>query len=141
MFSTLLDLHKVSFDLDPVPLGDLLEFRFEHRDDHKAYMRSLRGFMVELAETDGAGDREQLLRERLQEIGDAAHGLRSVTRSLGKTVGGFSLGLVGTAWSAASGDILGAVLGAAGVTLGLVPSGRGPATAYSYLFASQRRFA
>jgi len=137
-----LDLNQVSFDLDPVPLDELLEFRLEHGDSHKAYMRSLRGFMSELAEVDDVGDRERVLRERLQEIDDAAHDLRRVTRrSLGKTAGGFSLGLAGAAWSVASGDILGALLGAAGVTLGLVPERRGPATAYSYLFASQRRFA
>ena len=136
-----LDLHQVSFDLDPVPLDELLEFRFEHEDSHKAYMQGLRGFMAELAEIDSAGDRERRLRERLQEIDNAAHDLRRVTRrSLGKTAGGFSLGLAGAAWSATSGDILGALLGAASVTLGLVPERRGPATAYSYLFASQRRF-
>lgn len=137
-----LDLHQVSFDLDPVPLDELLEFRLEHEDSHKAYMQSLRGFMAELAKIDSAGDRERRLRERLQEIDDAAHDIRRVTRhSLGKTAGGFSLGLAGAAWSATSGDILGALLSAAGVTLGLVPERRGPATAYSYLFASQRRFA
>ena len=37
-----LDLHQVSFDLDPVPLDELLEFRYEHRDGHKAYIRNLR---------------------------------------------------------------------------------------------------
>lgn len=137
-----LDLHRVSFDLDPVPLDDLLEFRDEHRDGHKAYMRNLRGFMAELAQIDDTGDREGLLRERLQEIDDAARDLRRVTpRSLVKTRGGFSLGLAGTAWSAAGGDILGMLLGAGGVTLGLVPNRPGPATAYSYLFASQRQFA
>ena len=137
-----LDLHQVSFDLDPVPLDDLLEFRDEHRDGHKAYMRDLRGFMAELAQIDDTGDRERLLRERLQEIDDAAHDLRRVTRrSLVKTRGGFSLGLAGTAWSLAGGDILGMLLGAAGVTLGLVPDRPGTATAYSYLFASRRRFA
>ena len=137
-----LDLHQVSFDLDPVPLDDLLEFRAEHRDAHKTYMRNLRGFMAELALIDNVGDREGLLRERLQEIDDAAHQLRRVTRrSLGKTLGGFSLGLAGTAWSLASGDVLGALLGAGGVKSGLVPDRQGLATAYSYLFASQRRFA
>ena len=137
-----LDLHQVSFDLDPVPLDDLLEFRAEHRDAHKTYMRNLRGFMAELALIDDIGDREELLLERLQEIDDAAHDLRRVTRrSLGKTLGGFSLGLAGTAWSLAGGDILGALLGAGGVKSGLVPDRPGPATAYSYLFASQREFA
>ncbi|MCQ3804229.1 MAG: hypothetical protein KTV45_09005 [Acidimicrobiia bacterium] len=67
-----LDLHQVSFDLDSVPLDDLLEFRDEHRAGYKGLHAEPGGFMAELAQIDDTGNREELLRERLQEIDDAA---------------------------------------------------------------------
>ena len=47
-----LDLEPVSFDLAAIPLDDVLEFRTEHGNAHRAYMRDLRNFMAELAEID-----------------------------------------------------------------------------------------
>ena len=44
------DLKPVSFDMDSVPLDELLQFRSEHQAAHRAYMRDLRGFMAELAD-------------------------------------------------------------------------------------------
>ena len=134
-----LDLHRVAFDLDPVPLDELLEFREAYGDGYKTYMRDLRRFTVELAWIDDKADREALLRDRLQEIDAAACDLRRTTRrSVGKTLGTFSLGLVGTAWSLARGDILGALLKAGGAIWGLVPDRSRTATAYSYIFDAQR---
>lgn len=135
-----LDLQQVSFDLDPVPLDDLLEFREEHQDAHKAYIRNLHGFMTELARIDEPGDREALLLERQQEIDDAAHSLRRATRrSLSKNLTGFSLGLAGAGWSIATGDPLGALLGTAGLAVTLTPDLPDEVSAYSYIFAAQRR--
>ena len=75
-----LDLEPVSFDLDSVPLDDLLQFRAEHRDAHRAYMRDLRGFMSKLADVHPLEEREALLLERRQELADAAHDLQRSTR-------------------------------------------------------------
>ena len=47
-----LDLEPVSFDLTPIPLDEILEFREANRYSHRAYMRDLRRFMVELADID-----------------------------------------------------------------------------------------
>ena len=58
-----LDLQQVSFDLDPIPLHDLLDFREEHQDAHKTYMRDLHRFMTELALIDEPDKREALLLE------------------------------------------------------------------------------
>ena len=44
------DLEPVSFDMESVPLDELLQFRAEHQAEHRAYMRDLRGFMAELAD-------------------------------------------------------------------------------------------
>ena len=139
-----LDLEPVSFDLDSVPLDDLLQFRTEHRDAHRAYMRDLRGFMSELADVHPLEEREALLLERRQELADAAHDLqRSTRRALGKNLPSWSLGIAGTAWSATTGDPIGMVLGAAGLipsVLGARGGDSNKVTAYSYLFQVERAF-
>lgn len=136
-----LDLQQVSFDLDPVPLDDLLEFRQDHQQAHKAYMRDLHRFMTELAEIEDAASRKVLLQERREEINDAGHHLRrSTRRSLRKNLAGFSLGITGTAWSMTTGDILGTLLAVAGVAVTATPDYPPPATAYSYIFATQRQY-
>ena len=55
-----LDLEPVSFNLATIPLDDVLAFRREHEDAHRAYMRDLRGFMAELAEIDNPDERERV---------------------------------------------------------------------------------
>lgn len=49
-----LDLEPVTLDLSTIPLEDVLQLREEHREAHKAYMRSLRGFLVELGRISAA---------------------------------------------------------------------------------------
>ena len=98
-----LDLEPVSFNLDSVPLDELLEFRTEHQAAHRAYMRDLRGFMAELADIDLPEERKALLLQRRREIADMAHDLQSSTRrALGRNLPSWSLGLAGSAWSLAS---------------------------------------
>lgn len=136
-----LDLEPVSFDLGPVPLDDVLEFREEQRLSHRAYVRDLRRFMSELAAIDEQEERERALVERRQEIADTAHELqRSTRRSIGKNLGGFGFGLAGAAWGLATGDPLGFALTAGGMTAGLVPGKSAPASAYSYVFSVNRQF-
>ncbi|GJM36939.1 MAG: hypothetical protein R8F63_20275 [Acidimicrobiales bacterium] len=141
-----LDLEPVTFDLDPVPLDEVLEFRASHGPEHKTYMRDLRRFLAELCTVPEKGDRMQLLLERRQELADNAHDLqRSSRAALGRNLSSWSLGLAGAAWSAASGDPIGMALGTAGL---VVPQVVGaalpepqPVAAYSYLFSAQRQFA
>ena len=132
------DLEPVSFNLDPVPLDELLQFRAEHQAAHRAYMRDLRGFMAELADVSLPEEREALLLQRRQEISDAAHDLqRSTRRALGRNLPSWSFGLAGGVWSATTGDPLGLVLAALGLVSGVLGSGGGDSNkvaAYSYLF-------
>ena len=138
------DLEAVSFDLDPVPLDELLQFREETRGTHRAYMRDLRAFMDELAEYDDPNERRFLLLERRQEISDAAHDLQRTTRRAFKlNLPSWSLGIAGSVWSAANMDPLGAVLSAAGLFTGRQDSnvaGASKVSAYSYLFRVARTF-
>ena len=140
-----LDLEPVSFNLDSVPLDELLQFRSEYQAAHQAYMRDLRGFVSELAEIDLPEERESLLLQRRQEISDVAHELqRSTRRALGINLASWSLGIAGSAWSATTGDPVGAVLAALGLGSGIAGSlgaASAKVTAYSYLFQVEHTFA
>lgn len=137
-----LDIEPVSFDLDLIPLDDVLQFRVEHQEAHRMYMRNLRGFMSELAEIEEFSERESLLLERQQEIADLA---RDIQRSTGKTLGGkslpsWSLGIAGSIWSFANCDIIGTVLGLVGLAPGKSAGTDNIAGAYSYLFQAEEAF-
>ncbi len=139
------DLEPVSFNMDLVPLDELLQFRAEHRASHRAYMRDLRGFMAELADFSLPQEREAHLLQRRQEIADAAHDLqRSTRRELKRNLPSWSFGLAGAAWSAASGDPLGTVFSALGLGSDILASqgaDSNKVTAYSYLFQVGNTFA
>lgn len=136
-----LDLEPVSFDLSAIPLDDVLQFRLEHQDAHRAYMRDLRSFMEELAVVDDSNERERALLQRRRELADAAHDIqRSCRRALGKDLSAWSLGIAGGVMAVASGDPVGLVLSAAGLIVGMVPNEQRQVSAYSYLFAVERSF-
>lgn len=139
------DLEPVSFNMDSVPLDELMQFRVEHRVAHKTYMRDLRGFMAELAEVNLPEEREALLLERRQEISDAAHDLQRSTRmALRRNLPSWSFGLAGGVWSATTGDPLGLIFSALGLASGIWGSKATDSTkvsAYSYLFQAERTFA
>ena len=138
------DLEQVSFNMDSVPLDELLQFRSEHRVAHRSYMRDLRGFMAELAEVSLPEEREALLLQRRREIADAAHDLqRSTRRALGRNLPSWSFGLAGGVWSATAGDPFGLVLAALGLVSGILGSTGADSNrvaAYSYLFRVEHTF-
>ena len=133
------DLQTVSFDLDLIPLDEVIQFRQEHHTSYRAYMRNLRGFIDELSEVD-AGAREILLLERQQELEDAAHDIRRATRqAFRKNLPPMLLGIAGSAWALAAGDPVGLLLSGLGTAWGLAGGGQQEkVTAYSYLFSVQR---
>lgn len=136
-----LDVEPVSFDLTSVPLDDILEFRHEHRDSHRLYVRDLHRFMAELAGIEDAHDREQLLVERRQEIADAAHDLqRSTRRWLGRNLAAFTFGLAGAAWDLIRGDPVGFALDFGDLLSDIAPGHSVPITAYSYIFQVRQQF-
>ena len=136
-----LDLEPVSLDLSLIPLDDVLQLREEHRDAHKEYMRSIRGFMLELGQIKDPKDRDAALLQRRQDIADMAHdNRRLMRRSVGKGLASWSLGVVGGLWSAATGDVFGLAVGALGLGTGLIPVPSRTVGAYSYLFAVTSAF-
>ncbi len=136
-----LDLEPVTLDLSAVPLEEVLQLRDDHREAHRAYMRSLRGFLVELGRLSDPVEREAAILERRQEIADMAHDNRcSVGRSVGKSLTSWSMGIAGGVWSAANGDLLGTAVGALGLGADLVPGSADTVGTYSYLFAATSAF-
>lgn len=136
-----LDLEPVTLDLTSIPLDDVLQFRAEHQAAYHAYMRDLRGFMVELAEIDDPDEREVVLLERRQEIADTAHDIQRATRRrLGKNLASWSLGIAGGVWSFSTGDPIGLALTAIGFIPGIVSRQSNKVGAYSYIFSAHRAF-
>ena len=136
-----LDLEEVSFDLSRVPLDDVLDFRIEHRDLHRAYMRDLLGFLVQLASIDSFDDREHALRERRKEIVDAAADIRrAAAHEFQHCLGSWSLGISGFAWSLAAGGALSTVLGAVKWVWDRLGKREETVTAYQYLFAAEAKW-
>lgn len=136
-----LDLEEVSFDLSSVPLDDVLDFRLEHRDLHRAYTRDLLGFLVQLASIDGFEDRERALRERRKEIIDAVADIRrAAAREFHHRLGSWSLGISGFAWPLAAGGALSTVLGAVKWIWDRLGTRDETVTAYQYLFASEAKW-
>lgn len=131
-----LDLEPVTLDLSTIPRRCS-----SHREAHKAYMRSLQGFLAELGRISDPAEREAALLERRQKIADLAHdNRRSVGRSVGKSLASWSMGIAGGVWSVETGDILGTTVGALRLGAGLVPGSAETVGAYSYLFAVTNAF-
>lgn len=134
------DLKFVGVDLGPVPIDEVLSFRREHLDQHKAYARSVRRFVRELSLL-GENDRLAAIAEREQELTEMANALANTASKAWKQPASFALSVAGAAWTFTTGDLLGAVL-AAGAALAGYTSGSLPEVgAYSYLFEARRRYA
>jgi hypothetical protein len=133
------DLNVIGVDLEGVPLDEIFDYRRQHHEEHKRYMRNLRQFVGELSMT-GAEERTTLYEERVKELREAAETLVAQVRRAWKvpaTAAGFSVGIAGAGWSLAGGDDVGALLSLTGLGAGLYSllSGSDHGSAYSYLFS------
>jgi hypothetical protein len=133
-----LDLEQVTLNLTPIPLDEVLDFRRQYGAEHRAYVRDLRHFVRDLASLDRS-DREQAFADRREALADTADQLRGLVRKAWRRpLASFGLGIAGSAVTLASGNPLGAALGAASALLGLHRQAD-PASAYTYLFRAQDR--
>jgi hypothetical protein len=137
-----LDLEHVGLNVGPVPLDDILAFRAEHLDEHKAYTRRLRQFLGELSATVDAESRVDLLIERREELADEARRLQKQARtSIHANLGSFGLGIAGAVWSMTGNDAIGALLGVGSLAVGLgTLRSSDTVGAYSYLFSASNQF-
>jgi hypothetical protein len=135
------DLATASVDLDAVPLDEVLDFRRQHKVEHRAYLVNLRRFVDEIATADPA-DRRRLLDQRQAELDEQARGLRRLALDAFKkptNAAGFALGLTGATWSLVTGNPIPAGLAALGAIVRLFPS-RNTGSAYSYIFRAHRQW-
>ena len=96
------DLQPVTLDLELVPLDEVLGYREENQNAHRAYMRDVRRFATDLACAADTGEREELFQKRREEISAARHELRrSARKAFGKNLAAWSFGLAGSWWSLA----------------------------------------
>lgn len=119
------ELSAVTLNLSQVGVDDILDFRARHRSEFRAHVLALRALLASAPASGGLADRRAALV-------DEAHRLRELQRRRWpKLATSVSLGVIGAAWTLASGDLLGALIGAAGSQL--LPVGPTPVCAYTFI--------
>jgi hypothetical protein len=134
------DLNAVGVDLGAVPIDEILSFRRENVGAFTEYRRSIRLFAYELNRM-AKEEKELAFEDRQAKLDEMAAELKRASRKAWKKPASFALGFTGAAWTAVSGDPLGAVLAGAGAILGLEGSEKVDVGAFSYLFRAHERYA
>lgn len=134
------DLKVVGVDLGSVPIDEVLSFRRDHLDQHKAYVRAVRRFVRELSLL-GEKERAAALAEREEELSEMAQELQNTARKAWKQPASFALSVAGAAWTYTTGDHIGAALAAGAAVAGFSPAPTQEVGAYSYLFKARGRYA
>jgi len=133
------DLKFVGVDLGAVPIDEVLSFRREHLDQHKAYARAVRRFVRELSLL-GAEDQAAALTEREEELTELADALSTTASKVWKQPASFALSAAGAAWTFTTGDPVGAILAAGAAATGYSSGSSIEVGAYSYLFDARRQY-
>jgi hypothetical protein len=133
-----LDLQTVGVDLAEVPLDEVLEFRRENLSAHRKYATEIRRYVRDLSLISDK-ERKRELRVRQEEIRDLAESLKGLSKKTWKKKAGFALSIAGAAWSAKTGNPIGAALAAGGAILGFQSTAK-EAGAYSYIFRARGRY-
>jgi hypothetical protein len=123
----------VGVDLAPVPIDEVLDFRRQHLEEHRAYARKVRQFVRELSALPEE-QRREAFEDRQEELDERARDLKGTSRQAWKRPAGFALTLAGASWTAVTGDPIGALLAAGAGALAATSGGGSEAGAYSYLF-------
>lgn len=119
------DVSAVTLDLARVGLDDIMDFRARHRSQFRAHILALQALVASAPSSDDVAERGAVL-------ADEAHRLRELQLQRWPKLGpGVSLGIIGASWALASGDLLGALMGASGSQL--LPVGPTPVSAYTYI--------
>jgi hypothetical protein len=120
------DLSAVTLNFCQVGLDDILDFRAKHRNEFRAYVLALQALLASAPSTRDVADRRTAL-------ADEAHRLRELQQRRWTKLGPVSLGIIGAAWTLASGDLLGALIGGTAAGSPLLPNGATPVSAYTYI--------
>ncbi len=133
------DLEVVGVDLSSVPMDEILSFREDYHDQHRRYAHSVRKFVRDLSMLPEE-ERGREFEERQQELDEIAHELKRLARRAWRRPGWFALTGAGAAWTATTGDPIGAILGAGAAVLGATSREKAETGAYSYIFAAKNQF-
>jgi len=134
-----LDLQTVGVDLTDVPLDEILSFRRAHLAEHRRYATNVRSLVRDLSLLPQE-ERERELGDRGREIAEAADALRRLSTRAWKRRAAFGLSIAGAAWTATSGNPIGAALAVGGAILGLQSTPK-EAGAYTYIFRAREGWA
>ena len=121
------DLSPVTVNLTGVGLDDILDFRARHRSELRAYVLALQALVTSGPTGPDLPDRRAALAETAKRL------LELQGRRWTKVAATVSLGIVGSTWTLGSGDLLGALIGGAAGGARLLPGGRTPVSAYTYI--------
>lgn len=134
-----LDLETVGVDLGPVPVDEVLDFRRDHLEEHRAYARAIRGFIEKLSLLPEK-ERTKAMEDRQEEIRDIAGELRRISRKARKRPAYFALTGLGAAWALKAGDLVGAILTTGVGLIGATGRDTAQTGAFSYLFSASERY-
>lgn len=129
------DLSAVTFNFCQVGLDDILDFRARHRSEFRAYVLALQALLASAPSAPGLADRRAAL------VDEAERLRRLQQRRWTNLEGTVRLGIIGAAWTLASGDLLGALIGGAAAGSRLLPDGRAPVSAYTYILRPDQELA
>jgi hypothetical protein len=120
-------------------LDEVLAFRSEHLPEHRQYATEVRRYVRDLSLI-SEKERKRELRVRQQEIRDLAESLKRLSKKAWKKKAAFALSIAGAAWTAKTGNPIGAALAVGGAILGFQSTAK-EAGAYSYIFRARERYA
>jgi hypothetical protein len=134
-----IDKEIVAPDLSRASLQDILEYRRDHFDDHRKYMRLVRQFAREISYLPHK-ERERARFDRQTEILDLANDLSRKGRLAWRARSSFMLGIAAGFWTYHTGDPIGALLATGSVLSGATGKPKPEAGAYTYLFRTRIDF-
>jgi hypothetical protein len=121
------ELSPVTVDFCQVGLDDILDFRGRHQSEFRAYVLALQALLASAPSSRDLADRRAALV-------DEAHRLRELQRRRWTKPGtAVRLGIIGAAWTLASGDLLGALIGVIAAGSKRLRDGSTPVSAYTYI--------
>ena len=122
------DLSAVTLDFCHVGLDDFLDFRARHRSEFHAFVLGLQALVTPAPKS------ARHPTDHKAALADQAQRLLELQRRRWTTVdGAVSLGIVGAAWTLASGDLLGALIGGTAAGSQLLLREPTLVTAYTYI--------
>lgn len=132
------DLQTVAADMSGIPLDEVLDFRQQHLEEYRKYMRSLRHFAREISLL-SLEAKDAAFAARQEELDEHAADLRRKSRNAWRKPATIGLSLAGAAW-VVTGDPISALFAVGGIALSELGVAEKQIDAYSYLMSIRDAF-